>query len=80
MTDPNVIKRGLSVSQHVDGVGETTAPGLSVHLSRTPMRLGEPRQPGGDADTIFSELGMGEQLSKLENAWVLQAHDLPKAW
>jgi crotonobetainyl-CoA:carnitine CoA-transferase CaiB-like acyl-CoA transferase len=80
MTDPYVIRRGLSVSQHVEGVGQTTAPGLSVHLSRTPMRLGEPHQPGGDAEAILTELGMVDQLSKLENAWVLQAHDLPKAW
>jgi hypothetical protein len=23
---------------------------------------------------------MADQLEKLENAWVLQAHDLPPAW
>jgi crotonobetainyl-CoA:carnitine CoA-transferase CaiB-like acyl-CoA transferase len=80
MADPNVIARGLSVSQHVEGVGQTTAPGLSVRLSRTPMCLGEPHQPGGDAEAILTELGMTDQLSKLENAWVLQVHDLPKAW
>ena len=80
MTDPHVVARGLSVSQHVEGVGETTAPGLSVRLSRTPMRLGEPRRPGVDAEAILTELGMPEQLEKLEKAWVLQVHDLPKAW
>jgi len=80
MVDSNVVARGLSVTQHVEGVGETIAPGLSVHLSRTPMRLGEPRQPGSDAEAILTDLGMADQLEKLENAWVLQAHDLPKAW
>jgi crotonobetainyl-CoA:carnitine CoA-transferase CaiB-like acyl-CoA transferase len=80
MTDPDVIARGLSVSQDVEGVGATTAPGLSVHLSRTPMRVGQARRPGGDAEPILTELGMANQLEKLEQAWVLQAHDLPKAW
>lgn len=80
MVDPSVVARGLSVSQHIEGVGDTTAPGLSVHLSRTPMRLGEPRRPGCDAEAILTELGMPDQLEKLENAWALQVHDLPKAW
>ena len=81
MTDPIVQKRGLSVAQTVEGVGETTAPGLSVHLSRTPMRLGEPpRRPGSDAEAILREIGMVEELARLEKAWVLQASDLPPAW
>jgi hypothetical protein len=80
MVDPYVRQRGLSVSQQVDGVGETTAPGPSVRLSRTPMRIGEPRQPGGDATAILSELGMADELERLERAWVLQVHDLPAAW
>ncbi len=33
MTDPYVRQRGLSVSQHVEGTGETIAPGLPVRLS-----------------------------------------------
>jgi crotonobetainyl-CoA:carnitine CoA-transferase CaiB-like acyl-CoA transferase len=80
MQDPYVKARGLSVTQHVDGTGETTAPGASVRLSRTPMRIGEALQPGGDAEALLTELGMPEQLEKLEKAWVLQVHDLPKAW
>ena len=80
MTDASVIARGLSVSQHVEGVGETTAPGLSVRLSRTPMRLGEAHQPGADAEAILTELGMADQLERLEKAWLLQSHDLSKAW
>jgi crotonobetainyl-CoA:carnitine CoA-transferase CaiB-like acyl-CoA transferase len=81
MNDPYVRKRGLSVTQDVDEVGETTAPGLPVRLSRTPMRLGDPpRRPGSDATRILTELGLGEELPKLEKAWVLQVNDLPSAW
>jgi crotonobetainyl-CoA:carnitine CoA-transferase CaiB-like acyl-CoA transferase len=80
MVDPYVKARGLSVTQDVEGVSETTAPGPSVRLSRTPMRIGHPRQPGGDAEAILAELGMADELERLERAWVLQAHDLPKAW
>jgi hypothetical protein len=81
MTDAYVKARGLSVEQEVEGVGTTTAPGLSVRLSRTPMRLGEtPRRPGSDAPQILEEIGMADQLSRLEKAWVLQLNDLPPAW
>jgi crotonobetainyl-CoA:carnitine CoA-transferase CaiB-like acyl-CoA transferase len=81
MTDAYVRRRGLSVTQTVDGVGETTAPGLPVRLSRTPMRLGDPpRQPGADAAVLLEQLGLGQELDKLEQAWVLQVHDLPPAW
>ncbi|MBV8715419.1 MAG: CoA transferase, partial [Chloroflexi bacterium] len=65
MQDDYVRQRGLSVSQEVDGVGATTAPGLPVRLSRTPMRLGDPpRKPGSDAAAIFEELGMPEAVAK----------------
>jgi crotonobetainyl-CoA:carnitine CoA-transferase CaiB-like acyl-CoA transferase len=81
MVDPYVRSRGLSVAQDVDGVGETTAPGLPVRLSRTPMRLGEPpHRPGADALRILEEIGLAEELPKLEKAWVLQVNDLPAAW
>jgi crotonobetainyl-CoA:carnitine CoA-transferase CaiB-like acyl-CoA transferase len=80
MQDAHVRQRGLSVSQDVPGVGPTTAPGLSVRLSRTPMRLGEPHRPGSDAAKILGRLGLAEELPKLEKAWVLQTTDLPPAW
>jgi crotonobetainyl-CoA:carnitine CoA-transferase CaiB-like acyl-CoA transferase len=80
MQDEHVKRRDLSVSQTVEGVGETTAPGLSVRFSRTPMRLGEVHRPGSDAPAILERIGMGDQLDRLEKAWVLQAHDLPPAW
>jgi crotonobetainyl-CoA:carnitine CoA-transferase CaiB-like acyl-CoA transferase len=81
MQDAYVRNRGLSVSQEVEGVGSTTAPGLSVRLSRTPMRLGEPtHRPGADATKILERLEMADELPKLEKAWVLQVNDLPPAW
>jgi crotonobetainyl-CoA:carnitine CoA-transferase CaiB-like acyl-CoA transferase len=81
MVDPYVIQRGLSVSQQVEGVGETTAPGLPVRLSRSPMRLGVVTgRPGSDAANVLAELGLQEELPKLEKAWVLQVNDLPSAW
>jgi crotonobetainyl-CoA:carnitine CoA-transferase CaiB-like acyl-CoA transferase len=81
MEDPNVKARGLSVQQEVEGAGMTTAPGVTVRMSRTPMRVGAPpRKAGSDAAEILEELGLSEQLPKLENAWVLQVNDLPAAW
>jgi crotonobetainyl-CoA:carnitine CoA-transferase CaiB-like acyl-CoA transferase len=81
MADPYVLQRGLSVHQQVDGIGDTTAPGLPVRLSRTPMRLGDPpRRPGSDGPAILKECGLEAEMPKLENAWVLQVNDLPPAW
>lgn len=81
MVDATVRARGLSVTQEVTGAGPCTMPGLSVHLSDTPMRLGQPPgRPGADAAAILAELGMAEELPRLERAWVLRASDLPPAW
>jgi crotonobetainyl-CoA:carnitine CoA-transferase CaiB-like acyl-CoA transferase len=81
MADPTVRSRHLSITQDVEGVGEATMPGLSVHLSRTPMRLGDRcHQPGADGPTILKELGLAEKLEALEKAWVIQTKDLPPAW
>jgi crotonobetainyl-CoA:carnitine CoA-transferase CaiB-like acyl-CoA transferase len=81
MADPYVRARDLSVCQMVESVGETTAPGVPVTLSRTPMRVGDPpHRPGSDAPAILEEIGMAEELQKLEQAWVLQVNDLPPAW
>ena len=45
------------------------------------MRLGDPpRRPGSDAAAILEQVGLTEELPKLENAWVLQVNDLPAAW
>ncbi|HLF80029.1 MAG TPA: CoA transferase, partial [Dehalococcoidia bacterium] len=81
MVDPVVQAQGLSVSEEVEGVGPATMPGLSVHLSRTPMRVGDRcHVPGSDGPAILQELGMGDQLETLERRWMLQTKDLPLAW
>ncbi|MBV8083662.1 MAG: CoA transferase [Chloroflexi bacterium] len=81
MADPYVRERGLAVHQQIEGMGDTTAPGLPVRLSRTPMRVGDtPRRPGSDAPAILKELGLEAELPRLEKAWVLQVNDLPPAW
>jgi crotonobetainyl-CoA:carnitine CoA-transferase CaiB-like acyl-CoA transferase len=80
MQDPYVRQRSLSISQEVPGVGKTTAPGIPVRFSRTPMRVGEPHQPGSDAAKILASIGMADDLPMLEKAWVLQTQDLPSAW
>jgi len=81
MADPLVREQGLSVTQPVEGVGDATMPGLSVHLSRTPMRLGDRcHRPGSDGPAILEELGLADKLEALEHAWVLRTRDLPPAW
>ena len=81
MQDPSFRARGLSVSQMVEGVGETTAPGISIHLSATPLRVGDPpRQPGIDTAAILEDIDMADELAGLERRWVLQTADLPPAW
>ncbi len=81
MADPESRARGLSVHQEVEGVGACTMPGLSVHLSETPMRLGDPpRRPGSDAVAVLRDLGLEALLPNLEKAWVLRVSDLPPAW
>ena len=81
MLDPSVRERGLSITQLVEGAGDATMPGLSVHLSRTPMRLGDRcRQPGSDGPGILAEIGLADKQEALERSWVLRTQDLPPAW
>jgi hypothetical protein len=81
MADPFVCERGLSVTQPVEGTGDATMPGLSVHLSHTPMRLGDRfHRPGSDGPAILEELGFAGKLEALEQSWVLRTRDLPPAW
>jgi crotonobetainyl-CoA:carnitine CoA-transferase CaiB-like acyl-CoA transferase len=81
MTDAWAQKRGLSVSQVSEEAGAVTMPGVSVRLSRTPMRAGFPaRQPGADAAAILEEAGILNQLPRLERAWAVQTTDLPSGW
>jgi hypothetical protein len=57
-------------------------PGLSVHMSRTPMRVGERCHiPGSDGPSILEELGLADKLESLERGWMLQTKDLgTSAW
>ncbi|MBO0886834.1 MAG: CoA transferase, partial [Acidimicrobiales bacterium] len=81
MADPRVRAAGLSVTQDVEGAGPCTMPGLSVHLSGTPARVGEPpHRPGGDAAAVLSEIGLAERIGQLEKAWAVRVSDLPGAW
>lgn len=81
MTDPDVVRRGLSISQDIPGVGTCIMPGLSQHLSDTPMRIpGPPHQPGSDAAAVLDSIGMGDKLEALERRWVVQTHDLGATW
>ncbi len=81
MQDPWVRAHGLSVTQCSEEVGDVTYPGLSVHMSRTPMRIGRAaRRPGADADTVLGEVGLADAIPKLEQQWVLQTQNLPSAW
>jgi crotonobetainyl-CoA:carnitine CoA-transferase CaiB-like acyl-CoA transferase len=81
MVNPSVRARGLSVTQPVEGVGDATMPGLSVHLSGTPMRLGDRcHRPGADGPAILAALGLADKLEGLEQAWVVRTRDLPPAW
>jgi crotonobetainyl-CoA:carnitine CoA-transferase CaiB-like acyl-CoA transferase len=81
MQDPSVRARGLSVTQCAEVVGDVTYPGLSVQLSGTPMRLGAPaRPPGADTASVLDEVGLADEIGKLEQQWVLQTEHLPSAW
>jgi crotonobetainyl-CoA:carnitine CoA-transferase CaiB-like acyl-CoA transferase len=81
MTDELVRARGLSVTQHVEGVGSCTMPGVSPRLSDTPARVGSPpRRPGSDAKAVLTAVGMADRLEALDHAWVVRTSDLPPAW
>jgi hypothetical protein len=73
--------QGLSITQVSEEVGEVNMPGVSMRLSDTPMRVGEPaRQPGADAELVLKDLGMADALPTLGRAWTLQTENLPTGW
>jgi crotonobetainyl-CoA:carnitine CoA-transferase CaiB-like acyl-CoA transferase len=81
MEDPTLQQRGVTVVQEIEEQGEAVMPGVPVHLSATPMRIGAPtRRPGSDAAEILEEIGMGDRLPALERNWIVQVNDLPNAW
>ncbi|SHL11108.1 Crotonobetainyl-CoA:carnitine CoA-transferase CaiB [Pseudonocardia thermophila] len=81
MVDPQVRRRGLSVTQVSEEVGEVTMPGLAITMSATPPRLGAPvRQPGADAIQVLDRIGLADAVPELERRWVLQTTHLPAGW
>jgi crotonobetainyl-CoA:carnitine CoA-transferase CaiB-like acyl-CoA transferase len=81
MVDPVACSHELSVMQQAEEVGKVTMPGLSVALSRTPLRLAAAAlRPGSDAEQILEEIGMADALRALERAWALQTTNLPPSW
>ena len=56
-------------------------PGISVAMSGTPLRIGDPaRACGADAESILEEAGLADELTNLQLAWAVQTHNLPSAW
>jgi crotonobetainyl-CoA:carnitine CoA-transferase CaiB-like acyl-CoA transferase len=90
MTDPQVRRRRMSVTQVSPEAGEVTMPGIAVKMSATPPRLGEPaRQPGGDAREVLQLASRRERagragplpsLGELEQLGAVQATGLPAGW
>jgi crotonobetainyl-CoA:carnitine CoA-transferase CaiB-like acyl-CoA transferase len=81
MQDEFVRASGLSVVQDVDGVGNVVMPGAPVCLSTTPMRVGQAaKPPGADALDILRDVGLEQELPRLEREWAIQTHDLGSAW
>lgn len=81
MQDPLVRSMGLSIVQQVESVGNVVMPGAPVHLHGTPLRVGPAAgPPGGDALDILSDLGLQDDLPRLERSWAVQTHDLTSAW
>jgi crotonobetainyl-CoA:carnitine CoA-transferase CaiB-like acyl-CoA transferase len=66
MQDPWVRAHGLSISQHIDGLGDMVMPGVAARLSRTPLRIGAAVHPvGADAPAILESLGLTKELDRL---------------
>lgn len=81
MADPSARARGVVVTQESEEVGEVTAPGVTLGLSATPLRVGVPaRRPGSDAEKVLADAGLAAALPALERAWALQTQDLPPGW
>jgi crotonobetainyl-CoA:carnitine CoA-transferase CaiB-like acyl-CoA transferase len=66
MDDAWVREHGLSLMQHVEGVGAMTMPGVAARLSLTPLRVGAPvRPPGADAPAVLARIGLADELDQL---------------
>lgn len=57
---------GLSLTQHIEGLGAMTMPGVAVRMSRTPLRVGAPVHPvGADAPAILDSIDLANELDRL---------------
>jgi crotonobetainyl-CoA:carnitine CoA-transferase CaiB-like acyl-CoA transferase len=66
MQDAWVRDHGLSITQHVEGLGNMTMPGVAARLSGTPLRVGAPVHPAGsDAAPILAQIGLLDDLDRL---------------
>lgn len=81
LVDPVVRRRGVTVTQHTDEVGEVLVPGPPITLSATPLEAATPaRPPGTDAARILERVGLGGSLDELERTWSVQTAALPAGW
>ena len=63
MQDPWVRAHGLSITQHISGLGDMVMPGVAARLSRTPLRVGAAVHPvGADAPAILESIGLASEL------------------
>jgi crotonobetainyl-CoA:carnitine CoA-transferase CaiB-like acyl-CoA transferase len=67
MEDTWVRDHGLSITQHIEGIGNMSMPGVAARLSRTPLRVGKPVHPAGaDAPRILEGIGLSpDDLDRL---------------
>jgi crotonobetainyl-CoA:carnitine CoA-transferase CaiB-like acyl-CoA transferase len=72
MHDPWVRAHGLSITQHIDGLGDMLMPGVAARLSRTPLQVGAAVHPAGaDAPAILESIGLTDELDRLVSAGVI---------
>ena len=78
MEDPWVRSHGLSLTQHVEGIGNMTMPGVAARLSRTPLRIGEPVRPAGsDAAEVLSHYGLADSFDDLVRQGAISTSLIP---
>jgi crotonobetainyl-CoA:carnitine CoA-transferase CaiB-like acyl-CoA transferase len=64
MDDAWVREHRLSITQHIDGLGEMSMPGVAARLSRTPLRIGAPVHPvGADTSAVLESIGIQQEVS-----------------
>jgi crotonobetainyl-CoA:carnitine CoA-transferase CaiB-like acyl-CoA transferase len=72
MQDAWVRAHALSITQHIDGLGDMVMPGVAARLSRTPLRIGAAVHPAGaDAPAILESVGLTSELDHLISIGVI---------